>query len=69
VVIPIKYKHHHGWANYVDGFIRVVKQTNKMHIEPIEAISGWAHRVRENAAFGGIGSVWPVNNHIDIDTY
>jgi hypothetical protein len=38
VVIPIKYQHLHGWADCVDGFIRVFKQRNKMHSVPIGAI-------------------------------
>ena len=37
-VIPTKFKDLHGWADCVDGFIRVVKQTNKMHIVPLGAI-------------------------------
>jgi hypothetical protein len=69
VVIPTKFKDLHGWADCVDGFIRVVKQTNKMHIVPVGAIVGPAHLVRENAASGGIDSVWLVNNHVDLDTY
>jgi len=69
VVIPTKYKDLHGWADCVDGFIRVVKQTNKMHIVPVGAVVGLAHLVRENAASGGIDSVWLVNNHVDFDTY
>jgi len=68
VVIPMKFKDLHGWADCVDGFIRVVKQTNKMHIVPVGAIVGPAHLVRENAALGG-DSVWLVNNHADLDTY
>jgi len=28
VLIPTKYKDPHGWADCVDGFIRVVKQTD-----------------------------------------
>jgi hypothetical protein len=58
-----------GWAVYVDGFIRVVKQTNKLHIVPVGAIVGPAHLVRENAALGGMDSVWFVNSHVDLDTY
>ena len=69
VVIPTKYKDLHGSADCVDGFIRVVKQTNKMHIVPVGAIVGPAHLVRENAALGGMDSVWLVNNHVDLDTY
>jgi hypothetical protein len=46
VVIPTKYKNLHGWADCVDRFIQVVKQTNKMHIVPIGVIVGPAHLVR-----------------------
>ena len=69
VVIATKYKDRHGWADCVDGFIRVVKQTNEMHIVPIGAIVGPGHLVWENAASGGIDSVWLVNNHVDLDIY
>jgi len=70
VVIPTKYKDPHGWADCVDGFIRDVKKTDKMHIVPVRAIVGPAHSVRENnAASGRIDSVWLVNNHVDLDTY
>jgi hypothetical protein len=70
VVIPTKYKDPHGWADCVDGFIRVVKQTDKMHIIPVGAIVGPAHLVRENnAASDRIDNVWLVNNHVDLDTY
>jgi len=50
VVIPTKFKDLHGWVDCVDGFIRVVKQTNKMHIVPVGAIVGPAQLVWENAA-------------------
>ena len=69
VVIPTKYKNPHGWADCVDGFIRVVKQTDNMHIVPFGAIVGPAHLVRENAASDRIYSVWLVNKHVDLDTY
>jgi len=69
VVIPTKYKNLHGWADCVDWFIRVVKQMNKMHNVPVGAIVGPAHLVRENAALGGMDSVWFVNNQVDLDTY
>jgi hypothetical protein len=65
VVISTKYKNLHGWADCVDRFIRVVKQTNKMHIIPVGAIVGLAHLVRVNAALGSMDSVWLVNNHVD----
>jgi len=40
VVIQTKYKDPHGWADCVDGFIRVVKQTDKINIVPVGAIVG-----------------------------
>jgi len=69
VVIPTMFNDLHGWADCVDGFIQVVKQTNKMHTVPVGAIVGPAHLVRENAASDRIDSVWLVNNHVDLDTY
>ena len=69
MVIPTKFKDLHGWADCVDGFIWVVKQTNKMHIVPVVAIVGPAHLVLENPALGGINSIWLVKNPIDFDTY
>jgi len=70
VVIPTKYKDLHSWADCVDGFISVVKQTDKMHIVPVRAIVVPAHLVWEkNAASDRIHSVWLVNNHVDLDTY
>jgi hypothetical protein len=70
VVIPTKYKDRHGWADCVDGFIWVVKQTDMMHIVPVGAIVGPGHLVQENnAASDRIDTVWLVNNHVDFDTY
>jgi len=45
VVIPTISKDTHGWADCVDRFIRVVKQTDKMHTVPVGAIVGPAHLV------------------------
>jgi hypothetical protein len=64
-----KDKDLHSWADYVDRFIQVVTQTNKMHIVPVGAAVGPAHLVRENAASGGIDIIWLVNNPVDLDTY
>jgi hypothetical protein len=69
VVIPTKYKNLDGWADCVHRFIRVVKQTNKIHIVHFGATVGLAHLVWENAGLGGMDSAWLVNNHIDLDTY
>jgi hypothetical protein len=65
VVIPTEYKDLHSWAKCVDGFIRVVKQTNMMHILPVGAIVGLAHSMRENVTSGGIDCIWLINNHAD----
>jgi hypothetical protein len=69
VVIPTQYNDIPDWMDCVDGFSQVVKQTNTMHIVPVEAIVGQAHLLGENAALGGMDSVWHVNNHVDLDTY
>jgi len=68
-VIPTKFKDHHGWADCGDGFIRVVKQRNKIHIVHFGVMVGPEHLVWENIASGGIDSVWLVNNHVALDIY
>jgi hypothetical protein len=45
VVIPTKFKELRGWADCVDGIIRVVEQMNKMHIVPVGAIVEQAYLV------------------------
>jgi hypothetical protein len=42
---------------------------NTMHIVTVEAIVEQAHLVRENAASGGIDSIWLINNHVDFDIH
>jgi hypothetical protein len=70
VVIPEKFKDPHRWADCVDEFIQVVKQTDKMNIILVGAIVGPAHLVRENnASSDRINSIWLVNNHVDLDPY
>jgi len=70
VGIPKKYKDLHGWAGCVDGFIQVLKQTDKMHIVPVRAIVGPANWVCENnAASDRMDSIWLIYNLVDIDTY
>jgi hypothetical protein len=69
VVIAKKYNDRQGWADCVDRFIRVVKQTNQLHIVPGGAIVGQVHLVLENAALGEIDSIRPVTNHVNLDTY
>ena len=68
VVIPTKYKDLYGWADFVDGFIRVVKQSDMMHIVPVEAIVQPAHLV-QNAASDRIDNVWLVDDCGDLDTF
>jgi hypothetical protein len=65
MVIPTNFKDLYGWADCVYGFIRLVKQTNKMYIIPVGRLAGEAYLVRENAASGGINCVWLVKNHVD----
>jgi hypothetical protein len=68
-VIPTKYKDPHGWADCVDGFIRVVKQTDKRHILSLGPIVGPAHFMRENNAVSArIDRVWLVNNYVALGT-
>ena len=69
MVIPANFKDLHGWADCVDGLIRIVKQRNKMHNVPVRVIVGHVHLVREHAAPGGIDNIWLVNNHVYLDTY
>jgi len=68
VVIPTKYKDLDGWADDVDRIIRVVKQTDMMHVVPVGAIVGPAHVLRENAGSDRIHRVWLVHNPMDVDT-
>jgi hypothetical protein len=70
VVISTKYEDVNGWADCVDGFIRIVKQTDKMQILPIGAIVGPAHLVGENNAVSDrFESVWLVNSYVNLDTF
>jgi hypothetical protein len=68
-VIPTKYNELHGSADCVDGFIPVVREMNKTDIVPVGEIVRTARLVRENAALGGMDSIWLVNNDVDLDTY
>jgi hypothetical protein len=68
VVIPTKFKDPHGWANCVDRCIRIVRQTDVIHIVPVAAIVGMAHLVQENAASDWINSIWLVKNDVHLDT-
>jgi hypothetical protein len=68
VVIPTKYKDFNCCADCVHGFIRIVKQINSTHIVSSGAVFVPAHLVGENAASGGIDSVWLVNDHVELNT-
>jgi len=68
-VIPTIFKDPHCWADYVDGFILVAKQTDKKHIVAVEAFVGPAYLVRQNSASDIINSIWLVNNHVDLNMY
>jgi len=69
VVIPTNFNDLNVWADCVHGFIRILKQTDTMHIVSVVAIGGLAHWGRENAASDKIDRVWRVNNHMYSDTY
>jgi hypothetical protein len=69
VVIPTKYKDRPGWADYVDRFIQVVKQTDKMHTGSVRAFVGLAQAARENPVSNRIDYIWLVNHLVDLDTY
>jgi len=69
LVIATIYKYPDGSAECVDGFILVVKQTDKMHMVPVGAIVGPAHLVRENSVSDRIDSIWLANHHVDLHSY
>jgi hypothetical protein len=58
VVIPKKFQDLYSCADCIDGFILVVKPTNKMHCVPVGALGGPPHLVRENVTLGGMDSIW-----------
>jgi len=62
VVTPTKYQDPDSWANCVEGFIHVVKQTDRMYIVPIGAIVELVHLAEKNAASDRIHSVWLENS-------
>jgi hypothetical protein len=69
VVIPTMFTDLHGWADWIDLFIQVVKQINKIDIVQVGTIVGLANLVRENTISGGTDSVCLANNNVDFDTY
>lgn len=69
VVITTKYKDLQGWADCVDWFIKVVKQTDYMYIVPVRAIVQPVHAVQDIAASCTICSIWLQRHHVDVDSY
>jgi len=70
VVNPTKYNDRHYWADCVDGFILVVKQTDIMQIVPVGAIVDPANLLlQKNNGSDRIDSIWLVNTAVDLDTY
>ena len=62
------FQHRFGDPEEVDGFIRVVKATGP-HVFAVDRIEGPAHLLPVNRTSTGSGSVWIINNHVDLDTY
>jgi len=69
VVIVISDSYLHSRADCIDGFIQVVKLTDKMQIVLVGAIVGPLHMVWENAALDEIDSIWLVSIHVDLEIY
>jgi hypothetical protein len=69
VIIPTMFKDHHVWVECFHGFIRDVKETNKLHIAPVGAIIRAQYFGWEKAASDGIDCVWLVNAHVNSNTY
>lgn len=69
VVIPTRDKNVTGWADCVDRFIWIVKQTDLLYIVHVRAIVGPSHLGQQNVTSARINSVWLVYNHVNIDTY
>jgi hypothetical protein len=66
--IGTKFQHRSGDPEEVDGFVRVVKLPSP-HVLAVESIEGPCHLIPERLGEDGSGSVWIVNNQVDLDTY
>jgi hypothetical protein len=68
VVVGTHFEHHLGHSPKVYGFIGVVKESTP-HGIAVEKIEGPYHLVPEIQAATGNGSVWIVNDQVDLDRY
>lgn len=68
-MIPTKYNDRSGWAECVDWFIGVVRQTDMIYIVPVGTIVGLAQMVQQNSALDRNDSRWLVNIHVVFGTY
>ena len=66
--VGTSFQHPFGDPEEVDGFIRVVKATDP-HVFAVVRIEGPAHLLPVSRKSTGSGSVWIVNNQVDLDTY
>jgi hypothetical protein len=66
--IGTRFQHRSGDPEEVDGFVRVVKLPSP-HVIAVESIEGPCHLIPERMGEEGNGSVWIVNNQVDLDTY
>ena len=57
-----------GDPEEVDGCIRVVKSTGPL-VFAVDRIEGPAHLLPVSRTRTGRGSVWIINNQVDLDTY
>jgi len=69
VVIPTQYKDLNSYADFIDGFLWAVKQTEIIHSIPVRGIVGPVHFVWVTAPLDRINGVWVVTNHVDLDTH
>ena len=66
--VGTSFQHRFGDPEEVDGFIRVVKATGP-HVFAVDRIEGPAHLLPASRMSTGSGSVWIINNQVDLDTY
>ena len=61
------FQHRLGNPEVVDGYIRVIKAAGP-HVFAVDRIEGPCHLLPVSRSTGS-GSVWIINNHVDLDTY
>ena len=66
--VGTSFQHRFGDPGEVDGFIRVVKATGA-HVFAVDLIEGAAHLLPASRTSTESGSVWIINNQVDLDTY